>query len=215
MTNFFSGARLGFLLFCSIQLFSHVQPVDSLQAIEYNIDAEAIMSDNNIVNQIDRLFDAGLRYQEETGKKFEYKRFMDKAYKLLDNQDTIVSDEDETIKDEVKKDLKKRIKNRIEVRHFQQNTREFFNPELTDYCDYTDAVESAILETCIGTILRAIPELRDVGNALIEHGLSKANNERAILFNEKLKRQSFVYERYYPEPRERERPDMWRDMDQR
>lgn len=173
MTNFFSSARFGFLLFCSIQLFSHIQPIDSLKATEYNIDVEASMSDNNIVNQIDRFLDAGLRYQEETTKRFDYKHFMKKAYNLLDDQNASISDA-------VRKDLKKRIQNRIEVRHFQTNSIGAFNPELVDYCDYTNVLQGAILETCIGTVMRAIPELKDVSSVLIRHGTWRAYNEHVI-----------------------------------
>lgn len=145
------------------------------------------MNDNNIANQIDRLLDVGLKYQEATGKKFDYKSILKKTYTMLDENGS-------NVPEEIRKDIKKRIKKRILDRHFQSKTKNKSNliakgddsytssasyddPRDKDFYGYTDSYRGAVLEGCIGVAVSFIPGFQGVGAAIIAHSLWRSYDE--------------------------------------
>ena len=78
LAYFLTSIRFSILLFCCLQVFTCIPSINSEESIECSINVESVMNDNNIANQIDRLLDLGLKYQEATGKKFDYKSILKK-----------------------------------------------------------------------------------------------------------------------------------------
>jgi len=146
------------------------------------------MSGNNVVNQIDRLLDIGLEYQRITGKKFEYKDFLKKTYKHLDENNAHVPKD-------IKKDIKKRIKRRIKDRdnHVKgkslaynvSSTEEVSSTERyndlrdKDYYGYTDEMRGAVIESSIGAVLCLVPcgATQAIGFAVLGHGVLRVINQ--------------------------------------
>ena len=191
MVNYVSTIRFSCLFFLCLQAFVDISKLESSSiVIEYNIDAEAIMNDNNVANQIDRLLDIGLEYQRATGKKFEYKDFLKKTYRYLDENNAHVPKE-------IRKDIKKRIKKRIKDRNFQvigkglaynvssdkngSSNERYNDPRDKDYYDYTDSFRGAVGETCIGLAMCAVPcgATQAVGAVVAWHGFARVGEEWA------------------------------------
>jgi len=183
MFNLKSPVRLAVLFFCGLQAVTCIPLVESTQC---EVDSHALMNDNNVANQIDRLLDVGFKFQEVNGKKFKISKALKKGYKVLEENGTHVPKE-------VKKDIERRIQKRIEDRYYAgvaksatPSTREVYDdPRDKDFYGYEDSFRSSVIETCIGVAMCATPcpVAQAVGASVMYHGLCRVYEEAYKWYN--------------------------------
>ncbi len=188
--------RFCFVFCFSVQILSLNSRVEAQTSnCEYNFDANAINNCHTLDDKIDCFIDAGMQYQQETSKKFKYKKFLKQAYKHLEGQNIKVDKK-------LKKDMDRLVQNRINERFFGHQANKTsagraspgqanrHNPN----GDYPNIFREAIIEISTGAVMLVseIPPVQIVGGGLVVSGVIKLTSATI----------NFVW----PEPDERDRP---------
>lgn len=149
-TNFYRSIYI-----CSLSLSTISFGINATE-FDSNEFSEKVLVCDNANDQVDNFIEVCIEYQKKTGKKFDYKKFLRKTYKYLEDQNVYIPKD---IKKEVEQSVKERLaellseNNNLE-RAFQNQTLNRYRRERPNT---NNDVRNSVLRTTAGVMMICVP----------------------------------------------------------
>ena len=149
-TNFYRT-----ICICSLSLSTVFVGIKATE-FDSNEFSERVLVCDNANDQLDNFIEVCIEYQKQTGKKFDYKKFLRKTYEYLEDQNVYIPKD---IKKEVEQSIKERLKellseNTCLEKAFQNQTLNRYRRERPNV---NNDVRNSVLRVGTGVLMMCVP----------------------------------------------------------